>query len=169
MIDLLLDDDKTEVFLIGTQYQLNKLDRISCLRVGDNDIRSVACARNLGVWFAEKTSTSTHINKTERGLGLVSRTNRSRNVEQEAVIAIFHLYTPLMSSKRQGRSSVASQSSNQSPEEKRSKNRKTSFVLKTLVVESSSKESIDWESLTTAVTNLAQLSHVSYDIRTRKW
>ena len=108
MIDLLLDDDKTEVFLIGTQYQLNKLDRISCLRVGDNDIRSVACARNLGVWFAEKTSTSTHINKTERGLGLVSRTNRSRNVEQEAVIAIFHLYTPLMSSKRKGRSSTAS-------------------------------------------------------------
>ena len=45
---------------------------------------------------------------------------------------------------------------------------KTSFVLKSLVVESSSKESIDWESLTTAVTNLAQLSHVSYDIRTRK-
>ena len=32
------------------------------------------------------------------------------------------------------------------------------------MVESSSKESIDWESLTTAVTNLAQLSHVSYDI-----
>ena len=33
----------------------------------------------------------------------------------------------------------------------------------------SSKESIVWESLTTAVTNLAQLSHVSYDIRKRKW
>ena len=31
------------------------------------------------------------------------------------------------------------------------------------------QESIDWESLTTAVTNLAQLSHVSYHIRTRKW
>ena len=31
------------------------------------------------------------------------------------------------------------------------------------------QESIDWESLTTAVTNLAQLSHVSYDIRTRRW
>ena len=40
--------------------------------------------------------------------------------------------------------------------------------IETLVVESSSKESIDWESLTTAVTNVAQLSHVSYDIRTRK-
>ena len=48
---LLLNDDKT------------KLDRSSCLRVGDNDIRSVACARNLGVWFEEKMSMSTHINK----------------------------------------------------------------------------------------------------------
>ena len=38
---LLLNEDKTEVLLIGTQYQLNKLDRSSCLRVGDNDIRSV--------------------------------------------------------------------------------------------------------------------------------
>ena len=34
---------------------------------------------------------------------------------------------------------------------------------------SSQDESIDWESLTTAVTNVAQLSHVSDDIRTRKW
>ena len=80
-------------------YQLNKLDRSSCLRVGDNDIQSVACARNLGVWFDEKMSMSTHINKTGRGLGLAWRTNRSRNVEQEAVIAIFHLYKPLTSSK----------------------------------------------------------------------
>ena len=239
-------------------------------------------------------------------LGLAWRTNRSRNVEQEAVIAIFHLYTPLMSSNRKGRSNAASQSSNQSPEEKRSKNSETDEVfealemaedvglklqrvldklekldkieahlsevsaslasieekvsrldedvqdlkqktdrvekkaseleesiqfneddisdlkkkskeskfaindlceqllyletysrrenvkffgidevvpasavdsppedtrdlVKTLVVESSSKESMDWESLTTVVTNLAQLTHVSYDIRTRKW
>ena len=85
------------MLLIGTQYQLNKLDRSGCLRIGDNDIRSVACAKNLGVWFAEKMSTSTHINKTGRELGLAWRTNRSRNVE--AVIAIFHIYTPLMSSK----------------------------------------------------------------------
>ena len=54
---LLLNDDKTEVLLIETHHQLNKLDRSSCLRVGDNDIGSVACARNLGVWFDEKMST----------------------------------------------------------------------------------------------------------------
>ena len=35
----LLDADKTGVLLIGTQYQLNKLDGSSFLRVGDNDIR----------------------------------------------------------------------------------------------------------------------------------
>ena len=67
-----------------------------------------------------------------KGLGLAWRTNRSRNVEQEAVIAIFHLYTPLMSSKRKGRSSAASQSSNQSPEEKRSKNSETDEVFEAL-------------------------------------
>ncbi|CAH3131851.1 unnamed protein product, partial [Porites lobata] len=65
-------------------------------------------------------------------LGLAWRTNRSRNVEQEAVIAIFHLYMPLMSSKRKGRSSAASQSSNHHPEEKRSKNSETDEVFEAL-------------------------------------
>ena len=60
---LLLNDDKTEMLLIGTQYQLNKLACDGCLHVGDMDIGSVACARNLGVWFDEKMSMSTHISK----------------------------------------------------------------------------------------------------------
>ena len=55
------------MLLIGTQYQLNKLDRSSCLRVGDNDIRSVACTRNLGVWIDEITSMSTHMKKACSG------------------------------------------------------------------------------------------------------
>ena len=48
------------------------------------------------------------------------------------MISIFHLYTPVMSSKRKGRSSAASQSSNQSPEEKRSKNSETDEVFEAL-------------------------------------
>ena len=60
---LLLNDEKTEMLLIGTQYQLNKLACDGCLHVGDMDIGSVACARNLGVWFDEKMSMSTHISK----------------------------------------------------------------------------------------------------------
>lgn len=58
-----LKDDKTEVILIGNQYQLNKTDLSSSLRLGDNDIRPVTCVRNLGVWFHEKMSMSTHITK----------------------------------------------------------------------------------------------------------
>ena len=42
------------------------------------------------------------------------------------------------------------------------------FLENKLVIESSSKVSIDWESLTTAVTILAQLSHVSYDTNSDK-
>ena len=48
------------------------------------------------------------------------------------MIAIFHLYTPLMSSKRKGRSSTTSQSSNQSPEEKKSQNSETDGVFEAL-------------------------------------
>ena len=57
-----LNNDKTEVSLAGTKYQLNNLDHSSCLHVGGNEIRSVACARNLGVWFDEIMSI-THITK----------------------------------------------------------------------------------------------------------
>ena len=60
---LLLSDDKTEVLLIGNRYQLNKIDCSSSLRVGDNNMRPVTCARNLGVWFDEKVSMSTRITK----------------------------------------------------------------------------------------------------------
>ena len=48
------------------------------------------------------------------------------------MIVIFHLYKPLMSSKRKGRSNAASESSNQSPEEKRSKNSATDEVFEAL-------------------------------------
>ena len=47
------------------------------------------------------------------------------------MIAIFHLYTPLMPSKTNGRSSAAYQSSNQSPEEK-SKNSEKDKVFEAL-------------------------------------
>ena len=74
----------------------------------------------------------THLCNYRISGGLAWRTNRLHNVEQEAVIAISHLYTPLMSSKRKGRSSAASQSSNQSPEEKRSKYSETDEVFEAL-------------------------------------
>ena len=77
-------------------------------------------------------SAEREIPKSNWRLGLAWRTDGSCNVEQEAVIAIFHLYTPQMCSKRKVRSSTASQSSNQSPEEKRSKNSETDEVFEAL-------------------------------------
>jgi len=43
---LLLNDDKTKVLLIGTRYQLNKLDCNICLRIGDSEITlSLLCLK----------------------------------------------------------------------------------------------------------------------------
>ena len=61
---LLLNDDKTEVLLIGTRHQLNKIDLNCNLCVGNNNISPVTSARNLGVWFDNKMSMSNHITKT---------------------------------------------------------------------------------------------------------
>lgn len=44
------NDDKTELLIIGSSQQLEKLDNIS-IRVGDSDIQPVPLARNLGCWF----------------------------------------------------------------------------------------------------------------------
>ena len=60
---LLLNDDKTEVLLIGTRHQLNKIDLNCNLCVGNNNISPVTSARNLGVWFDNKMSMSNHITK----------------------------------------------------------------------------------------------------------
>ena len=61
---LLLNDDKTEVLLIGTRHQLNKIDLNCNLRVGNNNISPVTSARNLGVWLDDKMSMSNHLTKT---------------------------------------------------------------------------------------------------------
>ncbi|CAH3023361.1 unnamed protein product [Porites evermanni] len=44
------NDDKTELLIIGSSQQLEKLDNIT-IRVGDSDIHPVPLARNLGCWF----------------------------------------------------------------------------------------------------------------------
>ena len=59
---LKLNDDKTEILIIGTSQQLGKLDNVS-IRVGDSDIHPVPIARNLGSWFNSRLSMATHITK----------------------------------------------------------------------------------------------------------
>jgi len=60
--NLMLNDDKTEFFVIGTRQQLAEVN-INCIRVGSTDVCLVTVARNLGSWFDEQLTMSTHISK----------------------------------------------------------------------------------------------------------
>ena len=60
--NLMLNDDKTEFLIIGTRQQLAKVN-INCIRVGSTDVCPVTVARNLGLWFDEQLTMSTHFSK----------------------------------------------------------------------------------------------------------
>ena len=60
--NLMLNDDITEFLIIGTRQQLAKVN-INCIRVGLTDVCPVTVARNLGSWFDEQLTLSTHISK----------------------------------------------------------------------------------------------------------
>ena len=56
------NDDKTEFLIVGTRQQLAKVN-INCIRVESTDVCPVTVARNLGSWFDEQLTMSTHISK----------------------------------------------------------------------------------------------------------
>ena len=60
---LKLNENKTEVMLIGTRKQLSKVN-LGTLTVGDTSVAIVNKARNLGVWFDSQLNFNVHITKT---------------------------------------------------------------------------------------------------------
>ena len=60
---LKLNENKTEVMLIGTRQQLSKVN-LGTLTVGDTSVAIVNKARNLGVWFDSQLNFHVHITKT---------------------------------------------------------------------------------------------------------
>ena len=57
-------NDGTEFLIIGTRQQLAKVIIIqNCSRVRSTDVCPVTIARNLGSWFDEQLTMSTHISK----------------------------------------------------------------------------------------------------------
>ena len=54
---LMLNDDKTELLVIGTSKQLSKVS-VSSIRVGDVDVIPVYSAKNLGSWFDSHVANS---------------------------------------------------------------------------------------------------------------
>ena len=60
--NLKLNDEKTELLIIGTPQQLDKVV-ITHIRVGNTNIYPVPVARNLGSWFDTNISMTDHISK----------------------------------------------------------------------------------------------------------
>ena len=59
---LKVNDGKTESLIIGTRQQLAKVN-INFLRIGDNSIKSMDKAKNLGFWFDSQMKMVTNISK----------------------------------------------------------------------------------------------------------
>ena len=47
---------------MGTQHQLSSVGTLE-IKIGEDCIKSVSCARNLGVWMDSDLKNNTHINK----------------------------------------------------------------------------------------------------------
>ena len=60
---LMINDDKTELISIGTRQQLGKISDVCNISIGEYDIYSSSCVRNLGELFDNKFSMSTHVTK----------------------------------------------------------------------------------------------------------
>ena len=60
--NLILNDDETEIVMIGTRLRQAKVN-INCVRVGLTDVCPVTVARNLDSWFDEQLTMSTHVSK----------------------------------------------------------------------------------------------------------
>ena len=61
--NLKLNDEKTELLIIGTPQKLEKVV-ITHIRVGNTNIHPVAVARNLGSWLDANVSMTEHISKS---------------------------------------------------------------------------------------------------------
>ena len=61
------NSDKTELLIIGTPQQLNKL-QISSISVDNVEIKATDCVRNLGVMFDKNMSMENHVNKMCRNV-----------------------------------------------------------------------------------------------------
>ena len=59
---LMLNDDKTELMLIGTRQQLQKVN-LNDITVGDTVVGAKSVVRNLGSWFDRNLDMSSHISK----------------------------------------------------------------------------------------------------------
>ena len=59
---LMLNDDKTEFLVIGTERQLSRVS-VDKIKIGQAEVSPVSSVRNLGYWFDSHLDMSTHVTK----------------------------------------------------------------------------------------------------------
>ena len=60
--ELMLNDDKTEFLIIGTERQLSRVS-VDKIKIGQAEVSPVSSVRNLGTWFDSHLDMSTHVTK----------------------------------------------------------------------------------------------------------
>ena len=61
--ELMLNDDKTEFLIIGTERQLSKVS-VDKIKISQAGVSPASSVRNLGTWFDSHLDMSTHVSKT---------------------------------------------------------------------------------------------------------
>ena len=83
-----LNDNKTEILIIGTDRQLSKVS-VNKLEVGHSEMAPVSSVRNLSTWLASNLDMSTHAPKA---CGIrISSSVKGRNNTCEKHTIFFHV------------------------------------------------------------------------------
>ena len=69
---LKLNNDKTEFLVIGTKQQLSKVGDLS-IQIGQDNINSIACMRNLGFYFDQNIKNTAHVNQLSSILYVITK------------------------------------------------------------------------------------------------
>ena len=98
---LLINDSKTDFWVVGSRHQLSKIS-IDSITVGDSTIQPVNSVRNLRSWFDSNVSMSIHIGKAfydlykivKLGNALILRPHRHLWLHIWTIATLFSLVSP---------------------------------------------------------------------------
>ena len=91
--NLLINDDKTELIVLGSQYQLNKINEIQ-IKVGNCSINPSTKIKNLGVIFDKNLNLNEQINNVcKKSYYQLQRINQLRKyLDQKSLISLVHAF-----------------------------------------------------------------------------
>ena len=90
---LKINDSKTEFLIIGSRQQLSKVS-IDSITIGASSVQPVSSVRNLGAWFDENLSMTTHVGKvcSKAFRGLYSIKQIRKYLSQDATKVLIHAF-----------------------------------------------------------------------------